>query len=266
MPSKVELGIYEVNSKYIEDLSSNGIPHTTIIVFNREFEFSSQGLTSIIPAGTSFKGLPNKVINMGVTEIDEETFKDYLEGLRNDFHASRFNKYSYNGNKFSEKTLEFLNGSPFPAFLKQIQLDPLGVGFNVNMNQPTQNVIYNPTNLGVSSYNSVNNLPPYPTINIISLDMLRSVITTNYRSILMTVSPYTTYSSNELELSKAFYELSIERGQPGRNVGFMRLDLKLNKDIAQMLGLNDLTPTSFVVFKNGAVLNIWQDNNFFIDY
>ena len=40
---------------------------------------------------------------------------------------------------------------------------------------------------------------------------------------------------------------------------FMRLDVMMNKQIAELLGVNEYQPTMFFVFKGGTRVNVWQD-------
>ena len=168
MPSKVQLAIYSSNPN-TQHLTANGICHTSVVVFNREFEYTNQGLTSNSPPGTTLKGMPGRTLDLGRTELDEDTFKDYLEGLSKEFLPFRYNINSFNGNTFAAKTIEFLVGAPFPSFLNQPQFDPLGtfnpepsLGYQNNLNlNNMQNQLgtYNST----GNFSNTSNLHYQPT-------------------------------------------------------------------------------------------------------
>lgn len=195
MGNKVEIAIYDWSNEIVRYLSSNGGSHTTVVVFNREFEFSFEGIRSIAPPGSSYKGTPSRVINIGRTEIDEDTYKDFLDGLSGDFNAGSFNVEYKNGNTFTAKAIDFLCGVKFPDFLNvgnvgMIRTQPTfgaSVGNEVG-NGVSSNIGINLSRIPKSQYQSVDALPQWPTFNVISKEMMQNIIMSNYKAILMTVS------------------------------------------------------------------------------
>ncbi|TIB28416.1 hypothetical protein E3P86_03859 [Wallemia ichthyophaga] len=274
MGNKVEIAIYDWSNEAIRYLSSNGRSHTTVVVFNREFEFSYEGIRSLAPPGSSYKGTPSRVINTGITEIDEDTYKDFLDGLCSEFNAGSYNVAYRNGNTFTAKAIDFLCGAKFPEFINAGSVGSFGgiggkgmvgtqaaLGGGVGNDHARNNIRMNLSMIPNSQYHSADVLPQWPTLNVISKEMMQNIIMSNYKAILMTVSPLTTYSSNSVELSQAFYHLAAQRGIPGMNNGFMRLDVMMNKEIGGILGVNEYQPTMFIVFKGGMRVNVWQDND-----
>lgn len=92
MSTPVELYVYDLSNgmarsmslqltgKYIE-----GIWHTSVVVFGQEV-FFGQGISVTRPGG-SHHGQPMKKLSMGTTNIDQETFQEYLTGLRDLYKA-----------------------------------------------------------------------------------------------------------------------------------------------------------------------------------
>lgn len=66
----------------------DGIWHTSIVLRSREIYYG-QGIQEVSPPGTTHHGRPVKVVDLGETELDEETFEEYLNELRDHYRADK---------------------------------------------------------------------------------------------------------------------------------------------------------------------------------
>jgi hypothetical protein len=103
----------------------DGIWHTAVVVFGREYFFGSQGITSCSP-GSTVLGQPTKIERIGDTFIPYTVFKDYLRGLaESTFRGSNYNLIKHNCNTFSEDLCQFLCGSSIPKYILDLPQDLL---------------------------------------------------------------------------------------------------------------------------------------------
>ncbi|KIM24660.1 hypothetical protein M408DRAFT_331638 [Serendipita vermifera MAFF 305830] len=91
----VQLWMYDLSkgmAKKITNLFSrreiDGIWHSSIVVFDREIWFGD-GITTCVP-GTCHLGMPHQVMTLGVTQVDERTFNDFLDQTRQLFSEERY--------------------------------------------------------------------------------------------------------------------------------------------------------------------------------
>jgi len=85
--SKVSLYLYDLSQGLAKNLSQaltgtqiDGIWHTSVVVFQREYYFG-QGILSAMP-GTTAHGSPVRVFDMGSTNIPKDVFLEYIQRLR----------------------------------------------------------------------------------------------------------------------------------------------------------------------------------------
>ncbi|KAF5886107.1 desumoylating isopeptidase 1-like [Clarias magur] len=83
----VQLYIYDLSKGMARQLSPimlgkqlDGIWHTSLVVYGEEFFYGGVGISSCPPGGTML-GPPDKVVELGNTEVNEEIFMDYLSSL-----------------------------------------------------------------------------------------------------------------------------------------------------------------------------------------
>ncbi len=67
--------------------------------------------------GTTHHGQPMKVIDCGRTEIDEETFHEYLVSLREMYTPSAYHLMDFNCNHFTADVVGFLTGATIPSWI-----------------------------------------------------------------------------------------------------------------------------------------------------
>jgi len=65
--------------------------------------------------GQTIMGTPHQKIDMGVTEIPEDVFFEYIEELRQIYTLDKYHLLDNNCNAFSNAVCEFLVGKPIPS-------------------------------------------------------------------------------------------------------------------------------------------------------
>ncbi|XP_055600758.1 uncharacterized protein LOC129749725 [Uranotaenia lowii] len=135
--SEVVLYIYDLTQGMASMMSQmllgrhiDGIWHTAVVVFGREYFFGSQGITSCLP-GATVLGQPLKKEVIGRTFIPQPVFADYVRGLaESSFRGSRYNLLQHNCNTFSEDLCQFLCGIGIPKYILDLPQEflstPLG--------------------------------------------------------------------------------------------------------------------------------------------
>lgn len=120
----VELCIYDLSKGMAATLSPmllgkkiDGIWHTSIVVYNREYFFGSHGVESCNPFATAL-GRPLKIEKLADTQVPYTVFIDYLNGLsETTFAGSTYNLLTHNCNHFSEEIAQFLCGASIPKYI-----------------------------------------------------------------------------------------------------------------------------------------------------
>ncbi|XP_055618229.1 uncharacterized protein LOC129763316 [Toxorhynchites rutilus septentrionalis] len=135
--SEVVLYIYDLTQGMAAMMSQmllgrhiEGIWHTAVVVYGREYFFGSQGITSC-PPGTTVLGQPLRRETIGQTFIPRSVFTDYVRGLaESTFRGTRYNLLQHNCNTFSEDLCQFLCGVGIPKYILDLPQDilstPLG--------------------------------------------------------------------------------------------------------------------------------------------
>ncbi|XP_076162718.1 uncharacterized protein LOC143144312 isoform X3 [Ptiloglossa arizonensis] len=133
----VELYIYDLSKGMAATMSElvigrqiEGIWHTAIVVYGREYYFGPIGIQSSKP-GSTVLGKPNKVEKIGDTYLPYTIFWEYIEGLRTSkFARGTYNLLSHNCNCFTEEVSHFLAGKGIPKYIldlpEEIVQTPIG--------------------------------------------------------------------------------------------------------------------------------------------
>ncbi|KAJ6619539.1 PPPDE putative peptidase domain-containing protein [Mycena sp. CBHHK59/15] len=146
MASPVKLYIYDLSNGMAKSLSAqltgrqiDGIWHTSIVVFGKEV-FYGQGINTTAP-GRSHHGQPLQVVDLGETNIDEDTFNEYLEEMRDHYTADKYHLLDFNCNSFTNDCAGFLTGGSIPSFVKDLPTDFLSTPFGASL-RPTIDAMY----------------------------------------------------------------------------------------------------------------------------
>ncbi|XP_050499548.1 uncharacterized protein LOC114329633 isoform X1 [Diabrotica virgifera virgifera] len=121
---KVELYIYDLSQGMAAIISPtiigkkiDGIWHTSIVIYNREYFFGSRGVESCNP-GTTALGRPLRVEVLGETQVPYTVFIDYLKGLsESSFAGNTYSLLHHNCNNFSHDIAQFLCGASIPKYI-----------------------------------------------------------------------------------------------------------------------------------------------------
>ena len=89
--------------------------HTSVVVFGREI-FFGQGVLESVP-GKTHHGQPVQVIDFGNTEIDQDTFNDYLLSLQDLYNPDAYHLIEFNCNHFTADVVGFLTGGTIPTWI-----------------------------------------------------------------------------------------------------------------------------------------------------
>lgn len=133
----VRLYIYDLSGGQAAIFSSllmgghhiDGVWHTSIVVYGREYYFGSNGVQDSTPSGTVL-GNPLKTLDLGNTFIPKQTFLDYITELNEStFKASTYELFHHNCNNFSNELAQFLVGQEIPKYILDLPHEVLNTPF-----------------------------------------------------------------------------------------------------------------------------------------
>ncbi|KAG8832841.1 hypothetical protein FRC17_000545 [Serendipita sp. 399] len=140
----VQLYVYDLSRGMASQLSQQltgrhieGVWHTSIVFHGKEYWYG-QGIGFSAP-GQSQLGRPLRVVDLGVSEIDEETFMDYINELRTVYTSGKYHLLDFNCNSFTNDLAGFLTGGSIPAYVRDLPADflstPLGAALRPTIDQ-----------------------------------------------------------------------------------------------------------------------------------
>ena len=137
---EVKIHVYDLSKGLARQLSPmllgkqiDGVWHTGVVVYGREYFFGSMGIAHCPPCGTML-GAPDEVIDMGRTQVPRDLFEEYLDGLGADeFRGSAYRLLEHNCNNFSSEVATFLTGSPIPAHITNLPSDVMNTPFGASI-------------------------------------------------------------------------------------------------------------------------------------
>ncbi|XP_059475230.1 uncharacterized protein LOC132196525 isoform X2 [Neocloeon triangulifer] len=133
----VELHVYDLTKGLAASLSQmllgkhlEGVWHTAVVAYGREYFFGAGGIQSVRPCSTVL-GEPDRVVNLGDTFIPYQVFLDYVLGLgESTFRADNYDLFRHNCNTFSNEVSQFLCGADIPKYIidlpQEILSTPIG--------------------------------------------------------------------------------------------------------------------------------------------
>nr|XP_050844502.1 uncharacterized protein LOC127061535 isoform X2 [Vespula vulgaris]XP_050844503.1 uncharacterized protein LOC127061535 isoform X2 [Vespula vulgaris] len=133
----VELYIYDLTKGMAAMMSHmligrhlEGIWHTGIVAYGREYFFGPVGIQSARPGGTYLRD-PQKVEKIGETYLPYSVFLEYINGLgTSTFAPGTYNLFKHNCNTFTEEVSNFLAGKGIPKYIldlpEEILQTPVG--------------------------------------------------------------------------------------------------------------------------------------------
>uniref|UniRef100_A0A0V0GAY3 Putative pppde peptidase domain protein n=1 Tax=Triatoma dimidiata TaxID=72491 RepID=A0A0V0GAY3_TRIDM len=136
---EVLLYVYDVSAGVAATLSPallgrkiDGIWHTAIIVYGKEYYFGSGGIGVAIPG--SVVGEPLQKIKLGVTYIPFQVFEEYVNGLaESEFRGDAYHILKHNCNNFSDALSNFLVGTGIPAHILSLPDEIINTPFGATI-------------------------------------------------------------------------------------------------------------------------------------
>ncbi|XP_015125419.1 uncharacterized protein LOC107047110 isoform X3 [Diachasma alloeum] len=137
MGTKVELYVYDLTKGMAAMMSQiligrhlDGVWHTAIVAYGREYFFGPSGIQSVRPGGTVL-GEPERVEKLGDTFLPYSVFLEYINGLgTSKFVTGSYHLLRLNCNSFSDEVSSFLVGSGIPKYIldlpEEILKTPVG--------------------------------------------------------------------------------------------------------------------------------------------
>ncbi|CAH2036871.1 unnamed protein product, partial [Iphiclides podalirius] len=120
----VDLYIYDLTHGLASLLSPailgrqiEGVWHTSVVAFDREFFYGGSGVTSCAPGSTQL-GAPHQVERLGNTFVPFQVFVDYMQGLATTTYTpAAYRLLEHNCNHFSDEVAQFLCGARVPKHI-----------------------------------------------------------------------------------------------------------------------------------------------------
>ncbi|KFD48636.1 hypothetical protein M514_10491 [Trichuris suis] len=150
----VRLYVYDLSRGAAKVLSQpligahlEGVWHTSISVYGMEYLYGSHGI-SYTQEFHSGIGVPDRIIRLGVTEIPQELFHDYLDMLgENNFRGELYQLLKHNCNTFTNEVSQFLTGNKIPEeilrFTEDFAKSPVGEILVPLIEAFTSKIVYN---------------------------------------------------------------------------------------------------------------------------
>ncbi|KAL0581184.1 hypothetical protein V5O48_000874 [Marasmius crinis-equi] len=146
MSHPVKLYVYDLSNGLAKNMSLqltgrqiDGIWHTSIVVYGREI-FYGQGIMETAP-GRSHHGSPLHIVDLGTTDIDEDTFNEYLLEMKDHYTAEKYHLLDFNCNSFTNDCAGFLTGGSIPEYIKDLPTDFLSTPFGAAL-RPTIDAMF----------------------------------------------------------------------------------------------------------------------------
>ncbi|KAG2153005.1 PUL domain-containing protein [Suillus bovinus] len=136
MGSPVRVYVYDLSKGLAGQISLQLTWHTSVVVFGKEI-FYGQGICEAEP-GRSHHGSPLRIIDMGETHLDEQTFMECLSQIKEHYTAD---KVDFNCNSFTNNCLGILNNGSLPSYIKDLPSDFLSTPFGAAL-RPTIDAMF----------------------------------------------------------------------------------------------------------------------------
>lgn len=98
-------------------LDIEGVWHSAVVVHGKEIYFG-QGI-HVFDAGKTHMGAPERVVELGHTELPWEIIEEYLADCEEKWAADKYHLLDNNCNHFSNSFVDFLNGGAIPGYITE---------------------------------------------------------------------------------------------------------------------------------------------------
>jgi len=139
---QVELFVYDLSKGMAKSLSPvllgkqiEGIWHTGVVAYGREYFFGSSGIESCRPGGTLL-GEPERVEALGESQVPYQLFLEYIFGLgESAYRPGAYDLLKHNCNNFSDELSNFLCGRGVPKAILQLPEEVLNTALGASLNE-----------------------------------------------------------------------------------------------------------------------------------
>ncbi|CDU20706.1 PPPDE peptidase domain-containing protein, putative [Plasmodium yoelii] len=191
----VKLKIYDLSRGMVKLWSPlligkqiGGVWHTAVLIYNMEYFYG--GGIMCLPSNefeSHYNIKPVEIIDMGETEVDKTFFHDYLDGIRPNFTADKYNLINWNCNNFTNEACNFLLGKGIPEYILntpyEVMSTPKGklildmmqscqtsIAPGMENSSPINSEIKNDSNSNNNNYSQKNNENEYSKVPSVSMD------------------------------------------------------------------------------------------------
>jgi len=120
----VEIYLYDLSrggakmtSESLVGRTIQGVWHTGVVAYGREYFFTANGVGSVIPGGTGL-GDPDQIESVGETQLPYSVFLDYILSLgETKFKPGTWDLVQFNSNYFADEVSQFVCGSGLPKYI-----------------------------------------------------------------------------------------------------------------------------------------------------
>eukprot|EP00123_Amoebidium_parasiticum_P013204 comp21827_c0_seq1/m.31116 comp21827_c0_seq1/g.31116 ORF comp21827_c0_seq1/g.31116 comp21827_c0_seq1/m.31116 type:complete len:190 (-) comp21827_c0_seq1:365-934(-) len=123
---KVQLYVYDLShgaarmyAQQFLGIPLEGIWHSSVVVYGKEFYFGEGGINEYNP-GTTHHGRPLRVHDLGSTHIPEAVFREFVDDLRTRYGEQHYHLLDNNCNSFTNEVAEFLTGKGIPDYIRTL--------------------------------------------------------------------------------------------------------------------------------------------------
>ncbi|KAF8749513.1 hypothetical protein RHS01_09976 [Rhizoctonia solani] len=237
--SQVQLYVYDLSGGLAKALSMqmtgkqiDGIWHTSVVVFGKEIFYGQHGQ-------------PLQIADFGETAIDEDTFNEYLDDIREHYTADKYHLLDFNCNSFTNDVIGFLTGQHIPSWIRDLPADFLSTPFGASM-RPMIDNMFRPV-----AQRAASSAANQPTVNPGSSTVAAPVhIATNppsldslIKSHKASVVFFTSSSCSPCRMIEPAFE-DLAREKAGPDVVFVKvsMDIPAASEVAGRWGVR-VTPT-----------------------
>ncbi|XP_018023450.1 uncharacterized protein LOC108679354 isoform X3 [Hyalella azteca] len=138
---RVELFVYDLTRGLARTLSPtllgkqiDGVWHTGVVAYGREYFFGSGGIESCKPGGTIL-GEPDRIEELGESQVPYQLFLEYIFGLgESSYRPGAYDLLKHNCNNFSDDIAQFLCGRGIPKAILQLPEEVLNTPLGITLN------------------------------------------------------------------------------------------------------------------------------------
>jgi hypothetical protein len=133
----VSLRVYDISKGYAAQLSKSmasllggkvfdGVWHTSVVVFGREWQYSGSLISSPASQGRSDGLAVSKSHDLGNTTKTEHEFQEFLKKVSKNYTEETYSLRSNNCNHFADAAVKFLLNQNIPKYITSLLSDVLG--------------------------------------------------------------------------------------------------------------------------------------------